>query len=268
MIGLVVYGGIWTLLGAGIAALARPRVAELCPAGGTGPPQSPPWLLWCLVAVLIAGSLLGVALRAGLIDRLGLNLQSALSSALVNAGLAAGFLLGARVLWETPPHLGYLTDESGGRGDAWGMGAWLAWTSQYWLPLTLLILVALRVLASLRYERAERLRVARARAVVTTGRRTKGVVIEARETGMVTRDRPRAHFVVRFIDETGSPRSVTKTALFPRTELPRPGDRAVVWYDPAASGADTVIAVVLADPGRLGERDMAEALDVGGLVIH
>nr|WP_238937252.1 DUF3592 domain-containing protein [Streptomyces clavuligerus] len=136
------------------------------------------------------------------------------------------------------------------------------------MPLTLLILVALRVLASLRYERAERLRVARARAVVTTGRRTKGVVIEARETGMVTRDRPRAHFVVRFIDETGSPRSVTKTALFPRTELPRPGDRAVVWYDPAASGADTVIAVVLADPGRLGERDMAEALDVGGLVIH
>ncbi|GLF93900.1 DUF3592 domain-containing protein [Streptomyces yaizuensis] len=265
VLGLVVYGGLWTLFGTALADLASHPVGSLYLADGTEPPNDTPGLLWAFFAALLAGSLTGVGLRGPLLERLGPTLQSALSSTVVNTGIAVGIVLGARSLWRRPPETGRFADPAGGAGEAWGAGPWAAWTAQYWVPAVLLFLVVLRIWVSLGYEHAERRRVARTRTVCATGVRTRGVVTVARESGLVIGERPRLHFTVWFTDRAGEARSVTRTAAFARDELPRAGDRAVVWYDPADRDA---VAVALADPDLLGERDLLEALALGGLVIH
>ncbi|MER6914325.1 DUF3592 domain-containing protein [Streptomyces sp. NPDC000594] len=266
-LGLLAYGAVWTCFGFALADLARFPVADLYLAPGAEPPNNTPGLLWAFFAALLAGSLIGVSLRSGLVDAIGLTLQSALSSTVVNTGIAGGFLLGARVLWEPAPDPGRFTGPAGRPGGGWGPDAWIAWSAAYWVPAVLVLLVVLRVWVSLRYAGAERDRAARTRAVVVTGLRTKGLVTEAREAGPGLGTRPRLHFVVRFVDHDGMARSVTKTAVFRRTGPPRAGDRAVVWYDPSAPADAGRIAVVLTDPGQ-DDTDLAEALALGQLVIH
>ncbi|GGZ22284.1 hypothetical protein GCM10010387_14300 [Streptomyces inusitatus] len=210
----------------------------------------------------------GLGPRRRLAARIGLNLQEALSTAVVAVGIALGFFFGARSFWTPAPEPGVFVDASGLPGEEWGAAAWLAWTSRYWVPALLLSVAVLRIVLSLLYERVRRRRAARTREVLATGRRTRGEVTEAAATGTEIMGRPRIRFVVKFTDHTGIDRWVTKTGLFDRAAPPRPGDRAVVWFDPAAPGDERAIPVVLAAPAALDGVDLDEAVAGGGLTIH
>ncbi|MFF0445070.1 DUF3592 domain-containing protein [Streptomyces sp. NPDC004609] len=265
IVGPGLYAAAWWLFGFGLAdAMAYP-VGTAYLTADTQPANDTPGFLWALFTGVVVGPLMGVGLRAGTVGRLGLRVQSAISSAVATSSAALGLFLGARSLWVAAPGPGTFVDATGQRGAPWGAGAWGAWTSQYWVPALLALFVVLRIAFAVRADRAEGRRAARARAVVETGVRAPGVVTEAAGTGVEIGNMPRIRFVVRFTDHEGTDRWVTRTGLFDRTRVPRAGDDAVVWFDPADPGDENSIPVVL---GTLAEVDAGDVTGGGDRTIH
>ncbi|GAA2253326.1 hypothetical protein GCM10010232_47550 [Streptomyces amakusaensis] len=270
VLGLLVFGGAWCLFGVGIADMAAYPVGTGYLTEDTEPANDLPGFFWATFAGAFAGVLSGLGPRGRLAARIGLNLQGALSTAVVAVGISLGFFFGARSFWTPAPEPGVFVDATGLPGEEWGAAAWLAWTSRYWVPALLLCVAVLRIVLSLLYERVRRRREARTREILATGRRTRGEVTEAAATGIEVMGRPQVRFVVKFTDHRGTDRWVTKTGLFDRAAPPRPGDRAVIWFDPAAPGDERAIPVALAglDGVDLDATDLDEVVAGGGLTIH
>ena len=74
---------------------------------------------------------------------------------------------------------------------------------------------------------------AKALELVQHGKRAPGVVQSVEDTGMTINDNPRVRIVVR-AEPPGEPAfTIEKTTVVSRVEIPRAGDRCVVFYDPA-----------------------------------
>ncbi|MGA5704186.1 hypothetical protein [Peterkaempfera bronchialis] len=226
------------------------------PWGEAYPANSTPTLLWALfVGVLggwFAGSYLGTTVRR----RLGLGSALGVPSIVAWSGIAIGIRLGATASWVTPPHPGFLADAAGRPGDSWGVGPWIAWTSPYWLPALIALLVAVRAVGAVRDHRRHLERAARTEAVTTTGRRVSAEVTEVGSTGVEIDNAPLIRFTVKFTDHLGTDRWVTREGRFDPTRLPRAGDPAVVWFDPADLadlGERSLIPVALGTPAELPE---------------
>ena len=65
------------------------------------------------------------------------------------------------------------------------------------------------------------------------GKRCPGVVESVRDTNVTINNNPRVHITVRAEPPGESPFTIVKTATVSRVRVPRPGDRCVVFYDPA-----------------------------------
>jgi hypothetical protein len=61
-----------------------------------------------------------------------------------------------------------------------------------------------------------------------------GVVTALRDTGETVGNDPRAEITISYTRLDGTPAQVTVTQVVPRLEVPRPGDPAIVWYDPSS----------------------------------
>jgi hypothetical protein len=101
------------------------------------------------------------------------------------------------------------------------------------------------------------------------------VVLSVEDTGMTINDNPRVKITVRAEPPGESPWTIVKTATVSRVSIPRPGDRCVVFYDPAnreegngitfdpvpgfssplAAPAPAAAPVATAAPGRVQEND-------------
>jgi hypothetical protein len=71
------------------------------------------------------------------------------------------------------------------------------------------------------------------RQLATHGRRCSGVVEAVEDTNVTINDNPRVRITVRAEPPGESPFTIVKTATVSRVRVPRPGDRCVVFYDPA-----------------------------------
>lgn len=72
-----------------------------------------------------------------------------------------------------------------------------------------------------------------------------GTVTALRDTGVTINDDPEAGIMISYTRADGTPAQVETVQVVPRLEVPRPGDPATVWYDPASGKA-------LASLGRPG----------------
>ncbi|MFJ4772900.1 DUF3592 domain-containing protein [Streptomyces uncialis] len=242
---LLVHGGLWGLAGYGAADAAAFPLASGYLTEDLYPVNDTPGYLWALFTGLTAALFLGVTVGARCTARLGPYRGPALLRALAYTGTGLGLLLGARDLWTRPPRTGTFVDAAGRAGAEWGIGPWVAWTSQWWVPGVFLLMAVRVVAAAVVRDRGRRLRDARTRDLLRTGRRVSGEVTSVSGTGREIDGRPRLEFDVRFTDHLGVRRWVTRRGCFDKSALPRVGDPAVVWFDPADPGDQKAIPVAL-----------------------
>jgi hypothetical protein len=160
-------------------------------------------------------------------------------------GIAIGLTLFIP-LWTKPQAYGGLVPFlDGDAAEPWGAGAWISFWLPIWLPalfgVLFLVFLVVTLVAMVRGRRT----VARAQHLLHDGRRTQGVVTEARYTGVEINGLPYVAFTVQFRDLAGTDRWVSKRGTFPPTSTPRAGDPAAVWFDPMNPGDQKNILVGL-----------------------
>jgi hypothetical protein len=64
-----------------------------------------------------------------------------------------------------------------------------------------------------------------------------GTVTALRDTGVTVNDNPQAVVVIGYTRPDGTPGQAETVQVLPRLEIPRSGDPATVWYDPATGEA-------------------------------
>jgi hypothetical protein len=90
----------------------------------------------------------------------------------------------------------------------------------------------------------------KAQALVETGSRGIGQVLNVQDTGMTMNDNPRVRMTFRIEPIDGSAAfEAEKTSTVSRVQIPRAGDRYPVWYD-AADHSSWAYATVDTDEGR------------------
>ena len=65
------------------------------------------------------------------------------------------------------------------------------------------------------------------------GKRCRGTVVSVEDTNWTVNDNPRVKMTVRAEPDGETPFTIEKTSVVPRVNIPRAGDRCVVFYDPA-----------------------------------
>lgn len=195
-----------------------------------------------MVIAIIVGAPLGFVVTAR-IARLGLFVATFLPMATGLLGAAVGMLLAAG-LW-TPPQVigskvGFLSDDASG---PWGAEEWISYYQPYWIPALLGLFALVLAIVVIVFALREKEKRARMAELLATGRKVAGVVSEVVATGVKVQGSPRMRFTTKFTDHLGTERWVTKTGQFPPGAVPRAGDAAVVWFDPAAPGEQSRIMV-------------------------
>jgi uncharacterized membrane protein len=64
-----------------------------------------------------------------------------------------------------------------------------------------------------------------------------GTVTALRDTGVTINDNPQAAIMISYTRADGIPAQAETVQVLPRLQIPRPGDPATVWYDPATGKA-------------------------------
>ncbi len=126
-----------------------------------------------------------------------------------------------------------------------------------WLPLTFAVVTALVLAGGVWLWIQRNARGERARTVLETGRRARGVVTEAAWTGMEISSRKLIRFTVTFTDQAGVQRWVTKKATFDPTAMPSAGMQATVFYDPARMDEDKILVTL--EPLEVVEQKLGDA---------
>jgi hypothetical protein len=80
------------------------------------------------------------------------------------------------------------------------------------------------------------------------GVRAPAVVTAVEDTGMTVNDNPRVKMTFEIRPERGAPFAAEKTAVVSRVAIPRAGDHATAWYDPADP---TTFMVSFDDPAKI-----------------
>lgn len=90
----------------------------------------------------------------------------------------------------------------------------------------------------------------KAQALFESGSKGVGVLLSVQDTGVTMNDNPRVKMVFRVEPIDGSaPFEANKTTTVSRVQIPRPGDRYPVWYDPTDHDS-FAFATVANDEGR------------------
>lgn len=188
------------------------------------------------------GSIFGFFVTSRLAHR-GIGVASAVPIATGLLGTAVGMLIGLPN-WTPPQLLGEKNGFfDGDPREPWGFGEWVAYFLPYWLPSLLALLgMAVVVLAFALSARGRR-KSEHMAELMQRATKTRGVVTEAIATGTEIQGMPRIQFTVKFTDNSGVERWVTKKGQFMPASIPRAGDAAVVWFDPLDPGTEKSIMV-------------------------
>lgn len=244
-VGLLLCGGLWFVFGYALANLARYPIGTLYLTPDQQPANSTPSLLWAFFLAVFAGFIVNTGLISSLGRTVGIGASTRISLGVCLLAIGAGIQLGAPASWVRPELIGEFAG-----GGSWGPTAWLGWTSQYWAPVGLALWSFFLLIRAALGIRRRRQRDARVRAVIATGTKVDAIVTETTDTGVEVLNRPRIIFTVKFSDHLGVERWVTTAGSFDRTQIPRAGDRAVVWFDPANPGDQSSIPVSLDADGN------------------
>ena len=110
-------------------------------------------------------------------------------------------------------------------GDAPDGSSWYLWFGAIFLAAPFFSIVSLPFMGWKRMQAAR---------LLQDGSRGTGVVLAVEDTGVTINNNPRVRLRFRIEPEDGitPPFEASKTATVSRVNLPRPGDRYPVWYDP------------------------------------
>jgi hypothetical protein len=265
--GLLLVAASWALFGFGLGDVLQYPMGLTYLTPEMYPDNTVPGWLWALFVGAIAGLVLDIGYGAATTSRFGLAAGFSLPPAVSLIGCALGLWFGSALFWIKVPVPGaFVTAPDGRLGPAvvggdfwigsegavaapgerfgpWDAAAWIGWTAQYWVPALLLLAGVGLALVGARQARAETRRKVRIQAVMETGVKTRGVITELHDTGVEILNQPRLRVVVKFTDHQGVDRWVTKTDNFDAVQLPRVGDPAIVWFDPANPGDEASIPV-------------------------
>jgi hypothetical protein len=196
------------------------------------------------VASIIVGSIFGFVFT-GRMARFGLAAATIAPFCTAFFGLTVGFVLFIPS-WTPPQTFGEKVPfMEGDASEPWGVWEWISYYLPYWLPAALaLVFVILLVALIATLSKAQR-KAARMSDMAARGTKVPGVVTEAIATGLEIQGLPRIQFTVKFRDNAGTERWVTKKSTFPPAAIPRAGDPAVVWFDPLTPGNEKSIMVGL-----------------------
>ncbi|MCM3656270.1 DUF3592 domain-containing protein [Agromyces mediolanus] len=160
---------------------------------------------------------------------------------LVLAGLAIGLWIGCAA-WTAPDQPGMQIDPTFGEDEVWGVGAWIFYAAQWWLPALFGVLAIAAFFAGVAGRRRSAGRTALIERMLVTGRRARGVVTESTlpsgEASSVL-----FALTVKFTDTSGTDRWVKRVAKYRAAEVPPVGAPVTVLYDPAAPGDTSRIFV-------------------------
>ncbi|WP_328911908.1 MULTISPECIES: hypothetical protein [unclassified Streptomyces] len=158
VIWLVVFCGLWTLFGYGLADAARYPVGTTYLLADLYPANSTPPLLWALFTGAFAGGAVGSLVHGPLERWAGVGAATTGQLAVALSGIALGVLLGADFFWVTAPDTGTYVNAAGRSGASWGAGAWIGWSSRYWVPGALGLLAVVLAVVAVRAARTARRR--------------------------------------------------------------------------------------------------------------
>ncbi|MCL2422997.1 MAG: DUF3592 domain-containing protein [Micrococcales bacterium] len=113
-----------------------------------------------------------------------------------------------------------------------------------WVPAAFALITVLIVVAGFVMFVRRGVKARRVRALLDSGVRASGVVTEAHDTGVEINGLKLIKFTVKFTDNRGVQRWVTKKTTFDLAGIPTPGRAATVFYDPAQMD-ESKIAVTL-----------------------
>lgn len=153
---------------------------------------------------------------------------------LVLFGLAAGTWV-ATTLWTAPDAVGIAADPFFHDDEPWGVGAWIMYAAQWWLPGALALLGVLSLIGGITSRRYRARDTGLAAELLRSGALVDAEVVAsplpasdaARIGGYVT---------ARFDDASGDSRWVKCAVLLPRSEIPAVGAFRPLVFDPSDPG--------------------------------
>ena len=153
---------------------------------------------------------------------------------LLLAGLAIGLWIGT-ASWTAPDQVGMQIDPTFGEDEVWGVGAWIFYAAQWWLPGLFGLLAVAAYFAGLGARRRSAGRSALIERMLLTGRRAPGVVTEST---VPSGDSAWVLFsiTVKFTDLSGTDRWVKRNVKYRTAEVPPVGAPVTVLYDPSNPG--------------------------------
>lgn len=149
---------------------------------------------------------------------------------LVLLGLTIGVFT-ATLVWAKPDMVGTAVDPTFGNDESWGIGAWVLYAAQWWLPGILAVLTLLSLFARFSVKKSR----ARSAAVIAELMRS-GTLAEAEVTEaplpVPNTSRMLAMLTLTFRDAQGNPRWIRCHVNLPPEHLPAIGDSRPLLFDP------------------------------------
>ncbi|GAD34122.1 metal-dependent amidase/aminoacylase/carboxypeptidase [Microbacterium sp. TS-1] len=170
---------------------------------------------------------------------------------IILAGLAIGTWV-ATTMWIAPDAIGVAVDPTFGQNEPWGVGEWILYAGQWWLPGLLALLAVLSYIARVRALATRRRNNAVISRLLASGSRVEAEIVEA---PLPAHDASRmaASLVAKFTDAVGTDRWVTTMVLIAPREVPAVGDTRPLVFDPADPGDTT--RIFLSPTGKTGVDD-------------
>ena len=158
---------------------------------------------------------------------------------LLTAGLAGGVWIGC-LSWTTPDQVGMQVDPTFGEHEPWGMGAWIFYSAQWWLPALFALFAVLFFLLGIGGRRRATRRRELVSRLIVSGRRVQGSVTESTVPSSEA-SQMIFSLTVTFTDLSGTDRWVKRVVRYRTTEVPPVGAPVTVLYDPSTPGDESRI---------------------------
>lgn len=153
---------------------------------------------------------------------------------IILVGLAGGTWW-ATTLWTPPDAVGIAVDPTFSQNEPWGVGEWILYAGQWWLPGLLALLAVLSYVTRIRTLAKRRSDGGLIQQLLSAGSLVHAEIVEA-PLPVPDAARMAASLVARFTDAHGTDRWVTSLVLIPPRDMPAVGDTRPLVFDPAAPG--------------------------------
>ncbi|QVQ51960.1 hypothetical protein J4H86_25000 [Spiractinospora alimapuensis] len=155
-------------------------------------------------------------------------------ASLVLIGLAVG-TWAATTMWAEPDTVGIAVDPTFHNDEAWGVGAWVMYSAQWWLPGLFVLLGGLSLIGRLASNRHRTRNATLAAELLRSGILVDAEVVQSPAVSLDSA-RTAASVIVRFSDPAGASRWVRCSLFLPPREVPLQGEYRPLVFDPSDPG--------------------------------